>query len=75
MPYWSQSFDGRPGCVADVREYTGTVIDGSAGADLVELVASELAVWVPIVFSAPTPSGSVPSQGSSSWLSGFYSLS
>src|SRR3954466_841038 len=43
MPYWSQSFNGRPECVAEVREYTRTVVGDCAGADLVELVASELA--------------------------------
>lgn len=43
MSYWSRSFDGLPECVSDVREYTRKVVGDSNGADLVELVASELA--------------------------------
>lgn len=43
MPYWSKSFDGRPECVAEVREYARKVVGDRKGADLVELIASELA--------------------------------
>ena len=43
MPYWSRDFDGRPECVADVREFTRRVIGDRTGADMVELVVSELA--------------------------------
>lgn len=43
MAYWSRSFEGLPEHLAVVREFTRTVIGESEGADLVELVASELA--------------------------------
>lgn len=43
MSYWSKSFDGLPQCVAEVREFTRKVVGDHEGADLVELVASELA--------------------------------
>lgn len=43
MSHWSRSFEGLPECVADVREFTRRVIGDDEGADLVELVASELA--------------------------------
>ncbi|MEY9858522.1 serine/threonine-protein kinase RsbW [Catenulispora sp. GAS73] len=43
MTYWSRSFDGIPECVSEVREHTRGLLGGCEGADLVELVASELA--------------------------------
>ncbi|OLE21185.1 MAG: hypothetical protein AUG49_22685 [Catenulispora sp. 13_1_20CM_3_70_7] len=43
MSYWSRDFDGLPECVSEVREYTRNVVGDREGADLVELVASELA--------------------------------
>jgi anti-sigma regulatory factor (Ser/Thr protein kinase) len=41
--YWSKSFEGLPECVSEVREFTRKVVGDDGGADLVELVASELA--------------------------------
>lgn len=43
MTYWSRSFDGIPECVPEVREHTRKLLGGCRGADVVELVASELA--------------------------------
>jgi anti-sigma regulatory factor (Ser/Thr protein kinase) len=43
MPYWSETFDGQLQNVADVRRFTLKVLGDAPGADLVELVASELA--------------------------------
>ncbi|NUR93781.1 MAG: ATP-binding protein [Kribbellaceae bacterium] len=43
VPYWSRIFEGLPECVADVREFIRKAIGDDDGADLVELVASELA--------------------------------
>ncbi|WP_194906244.1 ATP-binding protein [Catenulispora rubra] len=43
MSYWSKTFDGRPEHVSEVRKFTRKVIGDYKGADLVELVASELA--------------------------------
>lgn len=43
VSYWSKSFDGLPECVSEVREYTRKVVGDTQGADLVELIASELA--------------------------------
>jgi hypothetical protein len=43
MSYWSETFDGRPACVADVRHFTTKALGDAPGVDLVELVASELA--------------------------------
>ena len=43
MSYWSKTFDGRPECVSEVREFTRKAIGDNEGVDLVELVASELA--------------------------------
>jgi anti-sigma regulatory factor (Ser/Thr protein kinase) len=43
MTYWSRSFDGIPECVPEVREHTRQVLGDRRGADVVELVASELA--------------------------------
>lgn len=43
MPYWSRSFDGLPERVAEVREYTRKVVGDCKDADILELIASELA--------------------------------
>lgn len=43
VSYWSQNFDGVPECVARVREYTRKVVGDCEGADVLELIASELA--------------------------------
>lgn len=43
MTYWSRSFDGIPECVPEVREHTRKLLGDCRGADVVELVASELA--------------------------------
>jgi len=43
VSYWSKTFDGRPECVSEVREFTRKAIGDNDGGDLVELVASELA--------------------------------
>lgn len=43
MAYWSETFDGRAECVADVRRFTVKALGDSPGVELVELVASELA--------------------------------
>jgi len=43
MTYWSRSFDGKPECVPEVREHTRNLLGGCRSADVVELVASELA--------------------------------
>ena len=43
MTYWSETFDGRAECVADVRRFTAKALGDNPGVDMVELVASELA--------------------------------
>lgn len=43
MTQWSRSFEGIPECVSEVREYTRKLLGDCGGADVVELVASELA--------------------------------
>lgn len=43
MPYWTKTFDGLPEHLTKVREFTRLVAVGRDGADLVEMVASELA--------------------------------
>jgi serine/threonine-protein kinase RsbW len=43
VPYWSKSFEGQPEHLKEVREFTRLVAGGREGADLVEMVASELA--------------------------------
>jgi len=43
VSYWSKTFDGRPECVSEAREFTRETIGDDGGVDLVELVASELA--------------------------------
>jgi anti-sigma regulatory factor (Ser/Thr protein kinase) len=43
MSYWSATFAGQPACVAEVRRFTAKMLDERPGADVVELVASELA--------------------------------
>lgn len=43
MPYWSKTFDGLPEHLTKVREFTRLVAVGRDGADVVEMVASELA--------------------------------
>jgi len=42
VSYWSRSFDGLPERVSEVREFVRKVIGDDEGADLVEMVASEL---------------------------------
>jgi len=43
VSYWSETFDGRPESASEVREFARKAIGDNEGADLVELVASELA--------------------------------
>lgn len=43
VPYWSETFEGRPACVADVRRFTVKALGDLPGVDVVVLVASELA--------------------------------
>jgi serine/threonine-protein kinase RsbW len=43
MSYWSRSFEGQPEHLKEVREFTRFVAGDRDGADLVEMVASELA--------------------------------
>jgi anti-sigma regulatory factor (Ser/Thr protein kinase) len=43
MPYWSKSFYGLPEHLTKVREFTRLVAGGRDGAELVEMVVSELA--------------------------------
>ncbi|WP_323747633.1 ATP-binding protein [Catenulispora rubra] len=41
--YWLRTFEGRPEHLTTVREFTRSVAGGRDGADLMEMVASELA--------------------------------
>lgn len=43
MAYWARNFDGLPELVSEVRCFARQVVGDGAGADLVELVVSELA--------------------------------
>ena len=43
MSHWSRNFEGLPEHLTKVREFTRTVAGHRTGADLVEMVASELA--------------------------------
>ena len=43
MPTWSKTFDGLPEHLTKVRQFTRLVAVGRDGADLLEMVASELA--------------------------------
>lgn len=43
MSYWSETFDGKPTSVGEVRRFTMKVLGDRPGVDLVVLVASELA--------------------------------
>ena len=43
MQYWSRNFEGLPEHLTEVREFTRFVAGDRDGADLVEMVASELA--------------------------------
>lgn len=43
MAYWSRNFEGLPEYLTDVREFTRFVAGNRGGADLLEMIASELA--------------------------------
>ena len=43
MSYWTRDFKGRPELLTEVRQFTRSVAGDRGGADLMEMVASELA--------------------------------
>jgi hypothetical protein len=57
MGYWSETFAGNPECVAAARKFTVHALGAVPGADIVELVASELAANAVLHSNSGEPGG------------------